>query len=364
MRVSANGGTPELIVKTSDDERVYGPQWLPDGEHVLFTVARETNWDKAQIVVQSLRTGERKTLIDGGTDGRYLPTGHIVYALGGVVLGIRFDSQNLQVVGGPVPIIEGVRRNAVAAHFSVSDHGSLVYIPGPVGTAGLQVLGLVDQKGVVELLKMPVGAYRDPRISPDGKQVAFGSVDGNEVIVWVYELAGATSMRRLTQGGRNRHPVWSPDGKRVAFQSDREGDAALFWQPADGSGTAERLTKPEPGTTHVPESWSPDGKSLLFGASSGSDVSLQILSLDDRKVRAFGNVLSRQPVNATFSPDGKWVAYTSQAASGSVQIYVQPFPPTGATYQVRSPGGIIRSGRVTVATCTIFRAPERSPSSP
>ena len=105
----------------------------------------------------------------------------------------------------------------------------------------------------------------DPQISPDGKQVAFGSEDDREAIVWVYALAGTSSMRRLTLGGKNRHPVWSPDGQRIAFQSDREGDLAIFWQRADGSGPAERLTKPEESTAHIPESWSPDGKTLLFG---------------------------------------------------------------------------------------------------
>src|SRR6266508_3518802 len=349
VRVPAAGGKPEVVVNVNAEELADGPRMLPDGEHLLFTLARGgvgginstvDRWDRASIVVQSLKTGERKTLIEGGSDGRYVSTGHIFYALGGVVFGVRFDPRRLQVIGGPVPVLEGVRRTpngTGAAQYSISENGSLVYQVGSVTTGGGQlVLGFIDRKGVTEPLRLPPGAYRDPRISRDGKQLAFGTDDGKEAIVWVYDLSGTSSMRRLTIGGRNRYPVWSPDGQRIAFQSDREGDAAIFWQRADGSGTAERITKPDKDVTHIPESWSPDGKRLLFGLSTASGISLAVLSLEDKKTSAFDNVRSTQPLSATFSPDGMWVAYASNprvAQSGS-QVYVQPFPPTGATYQI------------------------------
>lgn len=267
----------------------------------------------------------------------------IVYAIGRVVFAVRFDTRRLQVIGGPVPVIEGVSRSANnlsgTAHFSISGNGSLVYVPAPVSTVtDTDVLGFVDRKGTVEALKLTPGPYRDPRISPDGKQVAFGSEDDREALVWVYDLAGTSSIRRLTFGGKNRHPVWTPDGQRIAFQSDREGDLAIFWQRADGSGPAERLTKAEQGTAHVPESWSPDGKTLLFGMSKGGEFSSQVLSLADRKTAPFGNVRSVRPINAAFSPDGKWAAY--QTSSGNQRdIFVQPFPPSGAIYQITKGGG-------------------------
>jgi serine/threonine-protein kinase len=114
MRVSANGGQPEVLVSAKDGELVYGPQVLPGGEWVLFTVATAATtdaWDKAQIVVQSLKSSERKTLVSGGSDGRYLPTGHLVYALGGVLFAVPFDLPRLAVTGGPVSIVEGVKRS-------------------------------------------------------------------------------------------------------------------------------------------------------------------------------------------------------------------------------------------------------------
>ena len=140
-------------------------------------------------------------------------------------------------------------------------------------------------------------------------------------------------MRRLTFGQKNRFPIWSGDGQHIAFQSDREGDLGIFWQRADGTGTTERLTKPEQGTSHIPESWSPDGKRFLFAATKGSSTSLWAFLLEDKKATPFGDVQSRNPINSVFSPDGRWVAYYSNE-TGSDAIYVQPFPVTGVKYQI------------------------------
>ena len=241
---------------------------------MLFTLATGTGvdrWDKAQVVVQSLKSGERKTLVNGGTDARYVPTGHIVYAVGGTLFSLPFDAKRLEVAGGPVPIVEGVQRatgvgTAGSVQFSFSDTGSLVYIPGPNSALGAgRALVLADRKGSSEILKLPPGAYEHPRISPDGKRVAFDTDDGKE--------------------------------------------------------------------TTVPESWSPDGKRFLFAATKGSSISLWAFVLEDKKATPFGDVQSRYPINAVFSPDGRWVAYYSNE-TGSDAIYVQPFPVTGAKYQI------------------------------
>ena len=192
---------------------------------------------------------------------------------------------------------------------------------------------LADRKGSAEILKLPPGSYEHPRVSPDGKRIVFGTNDGKEAIVWSYDLAGTSAMRRLTFGGKNQFPVWSADGQRIAFQSDREGDLGIFWQRADGTGAAERLTKPDQGTSHVPQSWSPDGKRFLFEVTKGSNISLWTFALEDKKATPFGGVQSSTPITAVFSPDGRWVAYHSNE-TGSDAVYVQPFPATGAKYQV------------------------------
>jgi serine/threonine-protein kinase len=343
MRVPANGGKPEPIVSVASDEIAHGPQLLPGGQTVLFTLSTASSssadrWNTAQVVVQSLKSNARKTVIEGGSEARYLTTGHIVYALGGVLFAVPFDVRRLEVTGGPVPVVEGVRRatgGAGFAQYAVSDTGSLVYIPGPVSTSAAQSdLAMADRKGGVEPLKLPAGIYQYPRISPDGKQVAYQADDANEAAVWIYALSGTVSPRRLTFGGNNRFPIWSPDGQRVAFQSDREGDAGIFWQRADGNGAAERLTKPDKGVSHVPESWSPKGDPILVGVTTGSDVTLWTLSTQDKKMARFGDIRSAFPINSAFSPDGRWIAYSSSDTGQVVEIYVQPFPGTGAKYQV------------------------------
>ena len=133
-QVPGTGGAAELLIPLDEGDAALSPQMLPGGEWVLVTIrpADVDDWDRAQIVVHSLVTGERRVLIDGGRDARYLPTGHLVYALGSAVLGHAFDLRRLEMQGGPVPLVDGVRNAATttgASHFSVSPTGSLLYVP-------------------------------------------------------------------------------------------------------------------------------------------------------------------------------------------------------------------------------------------
>jgi len=346
MRVSPDGGKPELLVDLNNTKDLaYGPQLLPDSDSLLFTLVRRTDaaidrWNEAQVVVQSLRTGVRKPLLEGGSDARYVSTGHIVYASGGTLFAVPFDLSRLAVMGRAVSVVEGVRREVGSGgmSFVFSESGSLVYLPGPV-SSGQQDLVLFDRKGGVEALNLPHGRYDFPRVSPDGKRIVFETTSGKEAVVSIYDLSRASSVRRLTFGGNNRFPIWSADGNRVTFQSDRDGDPAIFWQPADG-GSADRLTMPDRGTSHTPESWSPDGQVLLFSETKNFVSSLWTFSLKDRKARPFGDVKgSAIPTDAMFSPDGRWIAYQiGEVGMGEGEMYVQPFPPTGAKYQIAQGG--------------------------
>jgi serine/threonine-protein kinase len=344
MRVDERGGKPETIVTVKPGEFAHGPQFLPGGDAILFTLGTGTNpdvWDKAQIMMQSLKTGMRSVLIEGGSDARYVPTGHIVYGYGTTLFAVPFDSRRLAVTGAQVPVVEGVRRSTGTtgtAQYSYSNNGTLVFAPS-VGAGQAQLsLIIVDRKGSIDPLKLPQQGYMmTPRISPDGKNLAIGTDNGRDAAIWVYELSGATAMRRLTQGGPSRYPVWTPDGRRIAFQSDRDGDRGIWWQAADGSGSAERLTKPEPGTSHIPDSWSKDGPRLSYSAYKANSASIHILSVQDRKDVVFAE--SSMPMSASvFSPDGKWIAYHS-FETGRPEVWVRPFPATGGNQQVSKDGG-------------------------
>ena len=352
LRVSANGGEPEVIARTNASEAVYGPQLLDGGKAVLFTVTTESGperWDKGQIIVQSLGASDRKVIIEGGSDARYIAaTGHLVYALGGTLLAVPFDAKRLEIRGGPIPVIEHVGRaligafQSAAAQFAVSATGSVAYVPGTTAAAAApKTLALVERTGIIHRLDLPPQPYVHPRLSPDGRQLVVATDDAKEGVVWVYDLKAGGSLRRLTFGGRNQFPIWSPDGRSITFQSDREGDAGIFRQLADGSGGAERLTKPESGAQHEPEAWSPDGMTLSFDMVRRANQGVWTMATaGDRKPKEFVDTPLGIEKHSAFSPNGRWVAYMAGTFAGAMQqVYVQPFPANGAKFQISAEEG-------------------------
>jgi serine/threonine-protein kinase len=347
MRVSANGGTPELVIPTEAPEQIHGPQMLPGGEWVLFTltsVGGPTRWDEAQIVVQSLESGERKILWEGGSDARYVPTGHLVYALEYVLFALPFDLTSLEVSGGPVPIVEGVRRagnpttSSASANYGLSAGGTLVYVPGSTVGSSRSILALADRSGVVDPLDMPPNNYLYPRLSPDGNRLVVQTTDNDGSDLWVYDLSGENQIRQLTFGGNNTNPIWTPDGQRVTFSSSRDGKPSIYWKPADGSGVAERLTTPEEGTRQFTGSWSPDGKTLALVVRLPARIGIWTLSHDGETTTPEVFADESGQLGPVFSPDGRWLAYMSRE-SDTPQVYVQPFPKTGAIHRVTQQGG-------------------------
>lgn len=353
VRVPGAGGKVETLVAAKQGEILDGPQLLPDGR-LLFSIASlsvvsDTRWDTAQVVVQNLKTGERKTIVQAGSEAHYVSTGHLLYAVGSTVYAVGFDLKKSLIIGGAVPVIEGVRRSAAettaAAFYSLSDDGSLVFIPGGVSTTTSRVLALSDRLGNRKVLPLRTAGYDTPRISPDGKHLAFGINDAKDFDIWVYDLDGATSMRRLTFGGKNQSRAWTPDGKRIVFRSDRGDGEGLYWQAADGGGAAERLTLAEKTQYHAPLEWTPDGKILtLFVFSGLGGGSVSTLALDgDRKPKPLlapenGHLATNNFRRLSFSPDGRWITYSSNEES-NFNVYVQPFPLTGAKYKISGKEG-------------------------
>jgi serine/threonine-protein kinase len=345
-RVSADGGTCEPIITVTDGERVHGPQLLPDGKHVLFTLSRGANWDDANIVVQSLATGTRQVIV-GGTDGRYLTTGHLVYALRDTVLGVQFDPIDLRMTGIPVPLVEGVRRrgNAIAsAQFAVSSSGVMAYVESKKQPSARRTLVWVDRQGREEPIPAGERAFIYPRMSPDGNRLALDIQDESRDI-WVWDFSRRMLTLITTDPARDEDPVWSRDGRRLIFLSLRTGAGNLFWQPADGSGTAERLT--DALRIRGPDAATPDGKWLVVRESDGKGTfDLALLELPDKPGMKPASSETKPLVpssfaesNAEVSPDGRWLTYQSNN-SGSLEVYLRPFPnPAVGQWQVSRGGG-------------------------
>ena len=339
QKVPDAGGTPQPLSRFEKGEASHRwPEFLPDGKALLFDAMTSTfNWTKAQLVVESVGTGERQNLIQGGWQPRYASSGHLIYAQRGSLLAAPFDLQRLALTGTAVPVVEGVRQSTTtgAVQYSFSATGSLAYVPGAVQSAQLKLVW-VTRNGAEQPVAGPARGYIFPRLSPDGRRIAVGIID-QETQVWLYDLSRETLTRFTFEGNVNLSALWTPDGRRITYQSDKEGPPNVYWQRADGSGGLERLTTSD--YTSVPSSCSPDGQLLAFvqiDPATGFDI--WVLRLTDRKAQPF----LRTPYNETsprFSPDGRWLAYVSNE-SGRYEVYVQPYPGPGGKWQISTEGGM------------------------
>jgi eukaryotic-like serine/threonine-protein kinase len=346
QQVSDAGGTPQPLTRLEKGEISHRwPEFLPGGKAVLFAAGPTAmNFTNARVAVQSIGTGERRNLLQGGMSPRYTPSGHLVYAQGGTLMAVPFDPQRLAVTGTAVPVAEGVLESPVsgAAQYSFSATGSLVYVLGGVQSVQSKLVW-VSRNGAEQPLTAPAHAYVFPRLSPEGRRVAVGITE-SESQTWLYDLSRETLTRFTFEGNYNPVSVWTPDGKRIAFESNKEGTPNIFWQLADGSGGLERLTTSE--YVNAPFSWSPDGQLLAFielNPTTGFDI--WVLRVGDPSAGS-GQVRKAQPflrtrfneTEARFSPDGRWLVYISDE-SGRYEIYVQPYPGPGGKWQISTEGG-------------------------
>ncbi len=364
-RVSAAGGTAQAVAtpdRTKGELKYLLPQILPGDRAILFTVTHSPlpTWDDTEIVAQSLATGERTVLVKGGADGRYLRSGHLLYVRRGTLMAVPFDLARLEVTGGAVALIADVMQagntpsevsDSGAGQFSVSESGSLLYVPGGLFPDPERSLVWVDRTGAEQSLPLPTRPYLSPRLSPDGHRAVFWTQGDRNV--WVHDLVRGT-LTRLTSEARNARAIWTPDGTRITYGSTTAGNENIFWKPADGSRPAERLTTSD--NLQYSAVWSPDGQTLAFvegRPETGNDV--WVLPVQgDRQPRAIIQTRFNEAY-PDFSPDGHWLAYASDE-SGRGEVYVQPYPGPGPRQQVSTDGGIgpawSRDGRELFYTTT------------
>jgi serine/threonine-protein kinase len=345
--VPAGGGDSRRLARpdpSRGEAGLFFPSALPGGRGVLVTIRPTLGLaDNGQIALLDPRTGQRRILVRGGAHAQYVESGHLVYAAAGSLRAVPFDLDRLEVVGDPVPVVDGVAATTSGeAQFAVSRTGTLIYVPSTPGTAAAAKFSLVwvTRQGREEPIPVPPRAYIYPRISPDGTRLAL-DVRDQENDIWIWDLKRQTMSRLTFDPGLDRMPLWSHDGRRVFFASQRggvTGGGNIFWQAADGTGVVERLTTST--NAQFPMSISPDGTRLVFREDAEkSRRDSHVLSLDgNRQVQP----LVQTPFddeNGEISPDGQWLAYQSNE-SGQNQVYVRPFPKVdGGRWQISTTGG-------------------------
>jgi len=353
-RVSATGGAPDLVIPARPGERIDGPHLLPDGESVLFSATTDggaTGWDRAQIVVQSLRTGERTVVLDGGSDARYVPTGHLVYARQNDLFAVAFDADRLTLQGRPARVVEGVTRStnatAATAHYGFSDDGTLVYVAGLGPGPPLRTVVWIGRDGREEALPIASSMYFYPRMSPDGTRVALD--DRNEDFdhgeIWIWDFAKQTRDLLTREAGGGNYPVWTPGGDRVAYGNDAGGE--IEWRAANGTDAPQVLVRSpdqHEGSLRNPYFFasSPSGLELVFrnwyeDPQTGNDIFRVAMKDGAEPVSILSEAFDE--TNAELSPNGRWMAYQSDE-SGQDEIYVRPYPNVNDNrVQVSTAGG-------------------------
>jgi hypothetical protein len=311
------------------------PHVLPDGRTVLYTVgsAEIESFDDARIVAQRLDSGERVTLIDGGSYPLYLP-GYLLFARAGTLMAVSFDPERLEIDGQPFAVIEGIVTLPLtgAAEVAVSASGALAYVPGgPITTRNR--LSWFDRAGNPTPISDELLPYQIVAISPDGRTLAL-NIDGGNAMIWLMDAARGRKTR-LTLEWSTTDPVWSPDGEYVAYVSGRGGPQNLLRHRVEG-GDPERLIEKD--AQQRLGSWSPDGDLLLYeelSPTNGWDI--WSYSLGTRTATSLINSRynEREP---QISPGGERLAYVSDE-SGRSEVYLVSWPDLGGKTLVSAGGG-------------------------
>ena len=329
LRIPENGGPAQPVTYLKPTENSHRwPQVLPGAKAVLFTVGSQPgNYENATIDVLSLKTGERKTLQTGGYHGLYLSGGYLAYMHQGTLFAARMDLDKLILTGPPVPVLADIdsRAGDGGAAFECSRSGMLVYLSGAAPSQS--TVQWLDKSGKLQPLISAPGNYKQIRLSPEGNRLALVNDALANPDLWVFDIARG-ALTRLTYGGANEEPVWTPDGRFLAYHSGR--GFGVWWIRADGSGQPRRILEGkyiQSATsftrTHLAiEELSPEVDSDIW------TVPIEGLYDGNPKVGK-PELFLRTPAvesNPVFSPDGRWLAYSSDE-SGTNQVYVRPFQP-------------------------------------
>jgi len=324
--VSEAGGDERVLTNVDSSKGELGhwwPQILPDGDHVLFTAYR-TPIERATIEVLSISSGKREVVFTGGVFGFYVPTGHLLYAVGETIRAVPFDLGRLAVTGAALPVVDSVAMNPTdgAAAFDVSENGTLAYLPVSSYITETELV-LVDRRGNESRALPATDRYDHPRLSPEGGRIAVDIRSANSLgDIWVFQIGRSGGLRLTAEGGRDFGAEWTPDGRELIYSSEHPF-FDLYRRAADASRPAEPLLTG--GFDRYPGSVSPDGRLFAFSLAVPGAGELWTVQLrgPPAPARYFANGFNL--AHPTLSPDGRWMAYDSDE-SGRIEVYAQSYP--------------------------------------
>ena len=359
-RVADSGGTPQALGSRRDNNVTERwPQVLPGGHAVLYTGLASTsaNWDEAHVTVRPLDGGDSVVLVRGGYHARYVRSGHVLYIHKGTLFAMPFDLASLAASGDPAPIVEHVSATPLngSAEYSVSDNGTLVHLEATLRHAQ-SPLRWLEASGRLTTLRPQATEWQRPSFSPDGTKLAMSIVGGPLGAgsdIWIHEPE-RDLMKFTFEPSHDTSPVWTRDGQHIIFASQRDRGSAytnLYYQRANGTGPVVRLT--ESAFAQYPFSIHPSGKYVAFteagdaGPAAGP-LDVKILPLEDDgkgglkpgSVWTFLGTAARENQPA-FSPDGRWLAYTSNESGTEIsEVFVTSFPQGDWKGKVSTGGGV------------------------
>ena len=344
-RISAAGGTAVPVTQLNEKDSEYShryPWFLPDGRHFLYlSQSFSGGADRNKIYAGSLDSKEKKLILSANSPPMYSRSGgYLLFVRDRTLVAQRFDAKRLEVAGDPQPVAEDIQffSNSASATFGVSEEGVLAYHHGAGSSSHLVWL---DRNGKEVGTTNVSGDISAPRISRRGDRIVYSVVDpqgpGNDL--WILDVARGVPTRFTFEPGDEVNPAWSPDDSLIAYSGEhKQGLRDIFVKPSSGAAPAEMLYASP--TLKFVTDWSRDGRFILFNqldpkSKTGSDIYV----LDVPKKTTTAVVQTRfNESSGSFSPDGKWIAYVSDA-TGSLEVYVQPFPSSGTQWQVTTGGG-------------------------
>ncbi len=341
--VGSSGGTPRALTKLAQGEfRRVLPTRLPGSRWLLFTVLPATfDWERSRVVAQSLDTGEQRVLLEGATDARYVPTGHLVFMRLGNLMAAPFDAEGARRTGPEVGVIENVMQSVNtgsvptdtgAGQYTFSSTGTLAYVAGELIPDFEATFHWIRRDGSIE----PIGAqpkpFQTPRLSPDGRHLVATTWGLRDRSLWRYDF-DTGNLARLTTEGRVQFPAWSQDGKNVLFSLGLTGPPNVFTVRADG-GAPTRLAHSE--NVQFAGTSTPDGRTVVW-AEGAANFDIKAISIGEPAARP---ILATRfsEFNPELSPDGRWLAYVSNETERN-EVYVGAFPDLGEKRMISRTGG-------------------------